>query len=604
MVLRNTQNKSKSYPRLSIILNNFVVLFVITFLIGILFLTNRLFLENAYANTMLIQSLAFKGNSVFSQQELESIIQTKEGMDFDRSLLEKDLETILMKYHKEGYIFARIEPAIRTFPNGIYLMLEIDEGIIGLIEVKGYQKGKEEVIKRELLFEVGSIYNYEDELESERILRRKQSLGKAEIIAVRNENTERIEITVEVIVLWTLFPSISLPIFDDKNSDIILAISDTNIFGFGQKVKLRYKHPTDSDSEDSLSGSFIEPRLFGTHSLLHCDFAEKFGHASWNVALVRPFYSLKTNWSAEFLVSERFNEKEWFSPESSKVLENVICNEDIRFSKITRSFGKRKSQFRLSLWSLMQDKKFEHEPVYANYENKTINMVGLSFSRAKVNFIKETYLNKLGRIEDIQLGYNYGISTGYASKLAGSDENELKLMLHTIYSQKYGERNFVDFSFNLETSRILGDYRNTIAVINIRYFLKDIFKQTFAFRFASKLGYNLKTEQIILNTSDGVRGYNEDKIVGTKIFLLNVEDRMILFKHPLIVIGSVIFADIGFIPKDSRNILKRSVGIGIRVGIPKLSGSPVYRIDLAYPLDDSKEFSFARSFYFSIGHLF
>lgn len=555
-------------------------------------------------DAMMIQSLVFRGNRVFSQQELKKLMQTQEGEIFDRDRFEKDLSAIVSHYRKAGYTFARINnPAQRLFPNGVYLMIELDEGIIGKVSVGGNKRTKDDVIRRELLFRKGSVYNKEDELESERILRRRQSLGKAEIFASRNDDTGKVDIKVEVIDLWTLFPSLSLPIFDDRDSDFTIALSDTNIFGYGQKAKLRYERSSNSEPKNSISGSFIEPRLFDSHFRLLCDFAEKLGKTSWKIELIRPFYSLNTNWSVGFMASDQFDRLEWLSADSGEVVERLVRNERIKYGRITRSFGRRKSQIRLSLWGFLREKKFDPPPVYSEYEDRTTNMIGLSFSRAKVNFIQETFLNKLGRIEDIQLGYNYGMSMGYAPKFIGSDENELKMMFHSIYSQKYGKRNFVDIKFNLQTRRILEHQKDTIAAINARYFLKDFLalRQTLVLRLSGRLGYNLENEQLILNTRNGLRGYDDDRFVGTKIVFLNIEDRMVFFTHPYVVLGGTIFADLAMVDSFSP---KKSAGIGLMVGIPKLSGSPVYQLDLAYAFDDEREFSWSRAFSLTMGHLF
>lgn len=582
-----------------------------------------------YADSMVIQSLAFRGNSVFSKKELERFVESREGTQFEQKRFKRDLKAIVLNYRKKGYTFARTNPVPRFFSDGVYLMIEIDEGIIGKISVYGNEHTKKEVIVQELLLKKGSIYNKEDELESERILRRKKWLGKAEIIADINNGTEKVDIKVEVTDLWTLFPSISFPVLDDKGSDISIAVSDTNVLGYGQKLKLRYKH--DTDSEDLISGTFVEPRLFDSHLLLNCSFARKMGETPWKVRLVRPFYSLKTNWSMELMVAEQIDALERLSPQDGKVEEKVARNQRIKFGRYTRSFGRRKSQIRLSTWGLARERMFELLPPEADakydasyWRSGKTNMVGLSFFRTKVDFIKETFLNKLGRIEDIQLGYNYGISVGYAPELIGSDEDEIKLMFHTVYSTKYGNRNLFDIECNLQTQHLSGHQSNTIADINARYFLKDLFtsqryallEQTLAVRLAGRLGDNLETRQLILDARRELRGYGDDRFVGQKIALLNIEDRMVFFKHPStfcsrspletrLVIGGVIFVDIGYIDQPGHSAsIKKSAGVGLRIGIPELSGSPVYRFDIAYAFDDPREFSFARAFSFGIGHLF
>ncbi|MBI1922821.1 hypothetical protein HYR99_01080, partial [Candidatus Poribacteria bacterium] len=77
--------------------------------------------------------------------------------------------------------------------------------------------------------------------------------------------------------------------------------------------------------------------------------------------------------------------------------------------------------------------------------------------------------------------------------------------------------------------------------------------------------------------------------------------------HSLIVVGGVLFADIGHVWNgesfDLRDA-KRSIGFGLRFSIPKLTESRVYRIDFAYPLDTAGKLSFKPVITSAIGHAF
>jgi hemolysin activation/secretion protein len=114
-------------------------------------------------------------------------------------------------------------------------------------------------------------------------------------------------------------------------------------------------------------------------------------------------------------------------------------------------------------------------------------------------------------------------------------------------------------------------------------------------------------QQVLLGGNSGLRGYNPREFSGTKRIRLNLESRTIFWEHPLIVVGSAIFADVGYIWTGDAveiGIPRRSVGFGLRLGIPKLSGSRVYRADLAYPLDGPGRPSFKPVFTYAIGHAF
>ena len=110
-----------------------------------------------------------------------------------------------------------------------------------------------------------------------------------------------------------------------------------------------------------------------------------------------------------------------------------------------------------------------------------------------------------------------------------------------------------------------------------------------------------------------MRGYSSWAFSGEKKLLVNLESRIIfrggIFKkvENLIVLGSAIFADVGYVWNGTAFNLqapKRSVGFGLRFSLPKLTESRVYRLDLAYPLDVAGKFSFNPVITYGIGHVF
>ena len=143
-------------------------------------------------------------------------MQSQVGDDYDPNLLHQDFEWIASFYQSHGFQFARVDPerlVVLEFTDGVYLRIYIDEGKIGRITIKGNTRTRTDVIRSELLFEVGDVYIQDDELESERILRRKPYLGSAEILATRDSGTNLILIEVEVADLWTFFPALDVPAF-------------------------------------------------------------------------------------------------------------------------------------------------------------------------------------------------------------------------------------------------------------------------------------------------------------------------------------------------------------------------------------------------------
>lgn len=556
------------------------------------------------------RSINFDDNSVFSQETLKSLMKNKEGERIDYHILQQDFDINIVSYYKRhGYSYAYVSRlTLHFFAEGIYLWITIDEGRIGRINVTGNRRTKERVIIRELLFIKGSVYNEEDELESERILRRRPNFGKAEITTSYNEVTQKVDVLVEVADLWTFFPAISFPSFSGGDSDLMLAVSDSNIFGLGQSARIRYNRKEEDDEvKHFFRLGYAEPRLFGLRWQLDSGYSQSTEGAIWKASLKKPLYSLKTRWAAAFSATDGNDIKRWY--ENGQITDEFARNFRDQEESITRVFGSTHESTRISLWHTYNKDQFSPRKVSpkskASFENSDEHMLGITLQQDNVHFIQETFINKMGRIEDIPIGYSYGIALGYTSKTFGSDKEKTSLALAFATSHKHKLRHFINVEAQIGADVINGEsFQNGILEGEIRYLLKDFMRQTLAMRLYL-IGNGKK--QILLGGDNGLRGYKSRRFSGNKQILLNVESRLVFYKHPLIVIGGAVFTDIGYIASDNKlNLLsyKRSIGAGLRISLPKLSDSPVYRFDLAYALDSETDFSLGKAFSIEIGQTF
>ncbi len=115
------------------------------------------------------------GNQVFDTKTIESgFEQTKTGDVFDNTKFEMDRQGISFLYASKGYIFARVVPkrtitereveddGVKETRKFVRIDFEIEEGRQAYIEniiIKGNQKTKDYVIKRELVIEEGELFN-------------------------------------------------------------------------------------------------------------------------------------------------------------------------------------------------------------------------------------------------------------------------------------------------------------------------------------------------------------------------------------------------------------------------------------------------------------
>ena len=60
-------------------------------------------------------------------------------------------------------------------------------------------------------------------------------------------------------------------------------------------------------------------------------------------------------------------------------------------------------------------------------KNRDIKILGVAIGRRRIDFVRTRYVNQMGRVEDIAVGYGYSMSMGYGSPFYGSDRSETLL---------------------------------------------------------------------------------------------------------------------------------------------------------------------------------
>ena len=562
-----------------------------------------------------IQQIVLTGNQRLADSEIRTIMQTQIGQVFDQELLNRDFERIVTYFQQQGYHFARIDKErllIKQFERGIYLHIHIDEGMIGNITVEGNHRTRPEVITRELLFQVGSVYTRDDELESERILRRKPYLSQAEITATRNAETMKIQIHVKVSDTWTLIPTLDLPTFSKDQSDLLVHLSESNVFGSGNGYQFRFQQVREAQQKtrNLLSVGYSIPRTFGTHLHTVSRYTQKSEGDTWIIGLFYPLYSLKSKWGGNVSLSESVDQFYWY--QDGKPIQSFLGRQYLYSGQVIRSFGSRTEKAQIGLWAsanTFHSQRLEDSDEQKGrlLTNRQITLVGISLARQRATFIRTRYLNQMGRVEDIAIGHAYGTKIGRSMTWLGSDrpETELRLFATSLYRTPF--QLYLTTDTNLLTRMTPGVTPVSHFVASCRLIQKSVLFQTLAIRFEAVMGLNLEGHgQVLLGGANGLRGYPLRRFEGEKSLLLNIESRGLYWETNWVIIGSIIFVDIGYIWRKGTFRLhqpRRSLGGGLRLSSPKLNYR-VYRLEFSYPLDLPERSSKMPVVTYTIGHLF
>lgn len=111
-----------------------------------------------------VKKIDIEGNTIFSKDQIRSLLKTKENQLFRRNLLRQDLAAITDLYGDKGYIYANVIPQFS--PNQetrtVNLLLEINEENqirVRQINILGNEKTRDKVIRRELKVNEQEVIN-------------------------------------------------------------------------------------------------------------------------------------------------------------------------------------------------------------------------------------------------------------------------------------------------------------------------------------------------------------------------------------------------------------------------------------------------------------
>ena len=565
----------------------------------------------------IVRSLIIKGNNSFSEQQIRALMRTDVWSVYDETVLEADFKAITDFYKRNGYRFARIvetQHYVKQFEDGVYLGIEIDEGIIGSITVSGNTQTRKHVVLRELLFQEGDVYIEADKSESERILRQKAYIGSAKIEPHWNAKSESVTIHVTITDLWSLRGAFDpLPAINPEGGKFLLAAEDFNLLGSGHFMQFRYEGVIEEDEETQhfIRSRYQIPRLLNSHWGFDGEFAQRLQGNTWTsflerpqytFILQRPQYTLKSRWSAALLISEQIYRDRWYE----RGAKTDIFEQNLQTVRgvINRYFGDRQRQNYVGLWAESIRSRNELIETFGESEaapvDRDIKSVGITVGRKRVAYYKTRFLTKMGQEEDFVSGSQYAFSIGYASPLYGSDRSESYARLTGVSGWTRGDhvlsRTVIDFSTNfttrIERSKVrlqtswyyidVFNAGNDIYTVDKGYRRNGFFDfhQTVVAQFVTEMQFGWSGEdQVYLGSDTGLRGYDSQQFDGEKMMLARLESRTLcggtlfrkiddglstvvtfilkpFIKHPVkvgLVLSATAFADIGYIWNGQRS---------------------------------------------------
>jgi outer membrane protein assembly factor BamA len=453
------------------------------------------------------------------------------------------------------------------------------------------------VIRRQLLMKPGDTVNRALLEESERNLRALTFIKDAKILEVAGPDGQS-DLLVRTQDTWTTQPQINFG-SEGGESHFDVGFEEQNFLGYGKYVTYFLKRDKDGTSHEM---GYRDPQILNTRLTLDTLFLTTPFGAEQHVSLARPFFSLETRASG----GVNFDNVRSLEKSVENGLEltryrlkrtNASVFGGVRLNEDLENIQRLSLRYRYSL------DDFQAEAGTAPGTLPEDNALAgplLTWSLEQSDFIKETFIDRAERIEDINLGHVVSVGAGYSGRKLGATENSTPFSFLDSFGFG-GEGPW----FGLTSYGVMGRYNhysaeqiggrpiNTLYYANFNWYRHMLpeFPLTTVFHAESAYVQNPDAENVLeLGGNTGLRGFKNESFTGNKSMLVNLEERFFVPYEVfhLAYLGGAMFIDAGQVQpagaEFNRKEIHANVGVGMRIGLTRSTGGSVYRIDVAYAL--------------------
>lgn len=208
----------------------------------------------------ILRSVEIIGNTMYSTNKIEGMLNVKEGEILNIRQLNTDLANIEASYRQDGYILAKLRDI--SIDESGNLSLTFNEGILEGYVVKGNDKTKDYVITREMRIKPGEVF---DAKKARRSMQRVYNLGFFEDVSVKilpgQQDTNNIIMELTVIEKRTGSFGIGAGYSSEDGLLGMISVGDTNFRGTGDSVKAMYEFGGEDGDDSGYSISYTKPWL-------------------------------------------------------------------------------------------------------------------------------------------------------------------------------------------------------------------------------------------------------------------------------------------------------------------------------------------------------
>ncbi|MGI9180432.1 MAG: hypothetical protein ACR2H9_08035 [Longimicrobiaceae bacterium] len=470
---------------------------------------------------------------------------------------------------------------------------------------------REEVIRRELLFDVGDCFDPALMEESERILRRSAFIARVDIFAVRQPDGSN-HVVVDTQDDWSTKVEVQMEQGTGMRPSGF-RVGEDNLFGTGRRVSAFYLR---SFEERVYGATYLDPQLFGTRWQGEVEAGQTQLGYLFSESVIHPFIGETGRWGVRQEVRHHDRYLEFLS-EREEGLVGVLFPERRRGFDLGAAI-RRGRPGRLTLLGAMLAGEWISYPGEARLSSDDgteldslpnfpgMDSVGsvramLLTGRRNVYYVRRRALDSVTGTEDVRLGLEVELGVGRSlAWLSTADDVSLDFGLFGAGEVMPGllAGTQLRLEGKHEASALAeGDtWRDVFGQFDAWVYLRpsDESRHTWVAALAAAGGWNTRVPfQLTIGGATGLRGYPRHIFPGAQRAVISLEQRSYLgWPFPqLFDLGTVAFVDAGRtwagdVPFGVDSPVRANVGLGLRGALPP--GSPsTFRLDLAAPIQSS-----------------
>ncbi len=410
--------------------------------------------------------------------------------------------------------------------------------------------------------------------DSERLLRESGYFYDAAIKTESADKPDEVNVYVSTKDKWTLDPQIS---YSPKSRNGYLGLKDKNFMGIGHSAGLLVTHDEDTYigwggkfdyTINNIKGSFVNASL---------NLASNNKSNLFRMGLSRSFVTTQIKWAGGLDLAWEHDDLRFLDGSKNFILiphsydsQDLWAGRSFKLPAISKLIGNN-SIFILSGRYFRKHYRIR-PPVSPDsnkiFENHRLYLVSVGAINRK--FYKSYYVSEFGITEDIPVG-------GMAALTTGSDSREFYNRWYygaqLIYSIHFNRVGYFSGNFEVGGFRYSDKWEQNTIRFDLIYHSPLVYRDGWKARFFVQnnyiLGFNrFEGEQIYLDRTAGMPGFNEFAIAGVKRNVLDLEMRLFTPYDILgFVIGGIAFADYALISGENQNLLSSRVYQGYGFGL-------------------------------------